>query len=581
MFRRMFLPVVCLLLLTLPAYAQNSPIPEQAPAAETATEAPAETATEAPAEPSYDPVQLALTRELQALTPAMGEQPIYLTEPHVAPPYGVGTLNPVYLQTGLDYTNFARRLAGLEPVSLSEHLCLQAQYGAVVLAAGDALSHSPEAPADMDHAFFRLGANICANSNISMRYLYQHETLLQSAVQGYLKEESAINRLDLGHRRWLLNPALGRIGFGLASSASGKQYIAMPIMDTSGTGTHPAAVTWPSEGQFPNSLFSPGTPWSVSPDPAVYQPPDETQLQVTLTRHSDGRIFTPGLLDHQDTLDSSGTYLLVSHRAYGSGPCISFSVGRELLGETSYLGDYTVSVSGLRLLDGTSAPLTYTVRFFDPAALSAPSVWAAEGLADAGVLQLVPQSLTDLYQRPITRLEFCRLTMQALRQASGLDNDRLAELFARPEGPVTFTDCSDPDVLAAAAIGAVRGMGDGTFRPGSSISRQDAAVLLLQTASALFPQVIPDGADYLDGAAIPDYAKPAVDWASQVTDPVTGSPVMAGVGDGYFDPRGTYTREQAVLTVLRLYRAAGLTPPAQEDPLPVQPAEPTPPPAED
>ena len=225
----------------------------------------------------------------------------------------------------------------------------------------------------------------------------------------------------------------------------------------------------------------------------------------------------------------------------------------------TYLGDYRVDIHGLFTRAGAQTSLTYTVRFFDPTALSKLSDWAFSEYTDAMALGLVPESLTDLYQRPISRLEFCRLAMQALRTATGLDNKQLAEQYALPGPPVTFTDCSDPDVLAAAAIGAVRGMGDGTFRPGNSITRQDAAVLLLQSAASLgltFEQG--DGLLYGDWAQIATYAQPAVSWASLVRDSVTAHPVMTGVGNGLFDPQSHYTREQAVLTILRLYRSENI-----------------------
>lgn len=543
MYRRALSFLLCLLFCAVPAFAEDPP-----PALE-----------EAAPLSAFDPEQQALAEGWLALAPALGEQPVYLTEPSVTPPYAIGSLNPVYLETGLRYINYIRALAGLEPVTLSEHLCVQAQYGSVVLAAGDTLTHTPEKPADMEASFYRMGANACGASNISMRFLYQHDILLQNALQGSMDEDSALNRLDLGHRRWLLDPTLGKIGFGLATSASGKQYITVPISDTSGMGSTPAELCWPASGQFPNSLFSPGIPWSVSLDPAVYALPEESALQVTVTRLRDGKVFLPALLDSQETLDREGTYLLVSTAPYGTGPCVSFSIGKSDLGESAYLGDYRVDILGLRKLDGTSADLTYTVRFFDPTALSKPSDWAFPEYSDAMALGLVPESLTDLHRQPISRLEFCRLAMQTLRTATGLDNESLVERYALPGPPVTFTDCSDPDVLAAAAIGAVRGMGDGTFRPGNSITRQDAAVLLLQSAEALGLTFEPtDGLLYSDWGSIAPYAQPAVAWASRIRDGVSANPVMAGIGGGLFDPHGHYTREQAILTLLRLYRSENI-----------------------
>ena len=554
MSRRITAWLLCLLLCVLPVFAGNVPEPEEAgsPSPERLF----------PVPEGCDPRQRAIAEAWQLLKPALGDQPVYAAEPSVSEPYAIGTLSGPYLDTGLQYLNFLRGLAGLEPAALSDHLCVQAQYGSVLLAANDSLTHTPEKPAGMESSFYRMGANACASSNLSMRFGYQHDTLLQNALQGHMDEDSPLNRLHLGHRRWLLEPRLGKTGFGLATSSTGKQYITVPVSDSTGSGSVPAEVCWPAAGPFPNNVFSPGTPWSVSLDPAVYRTPDETRLQVTVTRLSDGAVFTPATLDGQAQLNREGTYLLVSSHAYGTGLCISFSIGRGALGAGCYLGDYTVSIAGLQTRDGVETTLAYTVRFFDAEGPSAPSVWALEEVLRAGELGLVPDDLTDLYQRPVTRLEFCRLAMQTLRQATGLDNAGLLDAFALPGPAPVFSDCADPEVLAAAAIGAVRGMGDGTFRPGGSITRQDAAVLLWQTACAASLDTSVSGSLlYADGALIAPYARSAVQWASQVRDAVSGSPVMAGVGGGAFDPLGPYTREQAVLTALRLFRWAAVMSP--------------------
>jgi len=541
MFRRITAFLLVFLLCAQPVLAENK---ESAPPE----------ASQLPEEVQLDPRQQAIADYWDTLTPET-DQP-YLTAPSAASPYLIGALHPDYLDTGLRYLNFVRWLSGLQQVTLSDHLCVQAQYGAVLLAANDVLTHSPEKPADMEASFYRMGANAAASSNLSMRYGFETARLLQSALQGHMDEDSALNRLSLGHRRWLLDPLLGAVGFGLAASATEKQYIVVPVTDSSGTGALPEVLLWPSAGQFPNNVFAPGTPWSIHLDANTYAPPVESQLQVTVTRHRDGKVFLPPVLDGQAQLSADGTYLLVSTEEYGSGYCLSFSIGKTLLGESSYLGDYTVRVEGLYTKKGQAAPLDYTVRFFDAENLSRPSVWALEEVTDAARLELIPEALTDFYQQPITRLEYCRLTMQVLRQKTGLTTEELVAQYALPGLTPGFSDCDDPEVLAAAAIGAVFGPGDGTFRPEGQITRQDAAVMLLQAAAAVGAQVLPmEGLLYQDMDQVSTYARLAVLWTSQVRDQVSGKPVMAGVGGGRFDPLSNYTREQAMLTALRLFRS--------------------------
>ena len=538
MFRRITAFLLCLYLCAAPVLAAHKE---------------AEPAPDHTLEIAADPRQQAIADYWTSLIPEASA--VFSVEPSSRAPYAIGALDSAYLNDGLRLLNFYRWLAGLEPVSLSDHLNVQAQYGAVVLAANDTLTHSPKKPSGMSDSFYRMGSNACSGSNLSMRYGYPIETLLQSALQAHMDELSASNRTDLGHRRWLLNPSLGKVGFGLASSATNRQYITVPILDNTGTGAVPEAVLWPAAGAFPNNVFAPGTPWSVILDTAVYRIPRETQVQVTLTRHRDGKVFVPPVLDGQAQLTAEGSYLLVNSDNYGTGCCLSFSVGKSALGDSSYWGDYTVSITGLYTLDGQHAPMEYTVRFFDANNISQPSGWAMDEVMDAARLALIPEDLTDFYQKPITRMEFCRLTMQAIREKTGLTNEELVDLYRRPGLLTTFSDCTDPDVLAAAAIGAVFGPGDGTFRPEGLISRQDAAVMLMQAAAAVGAEVLPlDGLLYKDMEHISTYARPAVLWTSQMRDSVSGKPVMAGVGDGKFDPLGNYTREQAMLTALRLFR---------------------------
>lgn len=83
--------------------------------------------------------------------------------------------------------------------------------------------------------------------------------------------------------------------------------------------------------------------------------------------------------------------------------------------------------------------------------------------------------------------------------------------------------------------------------------------MLLQASAAVGMEVRPmEGLLYADSDKIAPYARMAVMWTSAVRDSVSAMPVMAGVGGGKFDPMGTYTREQAMLTALRLFRAQKL-----------------------
>ncbi len=65
------------------------------------------------------------------------------------------------------------------------------------------------------------------------------------------------------------------------------------------------------------------------------------------------------------------------------------------------------------------------------------------------------------------------------------------------------------------------------------------------------------GVSFNDSGSIASWATGSVAFVSGLTDPVTGGKVMGGVSGGRFDPLGTYTREQAIATALRLFHCAG------------------------
>lgn len=87
------------------------------------------------------------------------------------------------------------------------------------------------------------------------------------------------------------------------------------------------------------------------------------------------------------------------------------------------------------------------------------------------------------------------------------------------------------------------------------ITRQDAAVMLQQTAKVLnfeptgIPQI------FADRSKFSDYAVGAITFVSTAADKESGIKVMAGTGNNNFSPRDNYTRQQAYLTVLRLFNA--------------------------
>ncbi|MDR3338212.1 MAG: hypothetical protein LBT16_13520, partial [Treponema sp.] len=235
-------------------------------------------------QPDYSSPQIAEIRaKWNQYKPADEGDAYYAQTPKVTAPYEAGSLTQAHLNDGLKMTRFIRYLAGLsENVYLVDGLNEQAQYGAVLLAALDTLSHAPPKPADMDDAFYQKGKTSCASSNLyvagSKLNLYNREDL-DRVVRTFIHDTDATNYTHVGHRRWILHPSLQNLGFGLAQrlvvrdgQSMEAYFAAMQIADTSNTTdkVDTAYVAWPGEGYFPESFFSGEQAWSVSLNPKIY-----------------------------------------------------------------------------------------------------------------------------------------------------------------------------------------------------------------------------------------------------------------------------------------------------------------------
>lgn len=170
--------------------------------------------------------------------------------------------------------------------------------------------------------------------------------------------------------------------------------------------------------------------------------------------------------------------------------------------------------------------------------------WAVDDITEAISIGLVPENQQRDWRDACTRGDFCRLLAPLLEIAN-----------VQSLKQVTFTDTQDADILRAASLGIVKGTGNGKFSPNQPISRQQAAVILSRTADVLGIKAQGTALEFKDADTFADWAR---DGISAVTSIICGSDdqrIMRGVSDEHFLPLGIYTREQSVLTILRMYRA--------------------------
>jgi len=167
-----------------------------------------------------------------------------------------------------------------------------------------------------------------------------------------------------------------------------------------------------------------------------------------------------------------------------------------------------------------------------------PSSWAMPEVERAIKEELVLEFLRSRYTAPITRAEFAALAVTLFEKA-----------MARPivvDERISFADTKDIYVLKAASIGVVQGVGGGRFDPDAQLTREQAATMLYRLADAC-------GAP-LPGALNPMFAdaNQISIWARTAVGGVEATQIMRGTGDRMFSPLDPYTREQSILTILRL-----------------------------
>lgn len=488
----------------------------------------------------------------------------YDIKPRASYPYEAGKVKDKYLQEALNAVNFVRYLVGLpDDIYLDKTYMDYTQHGAVLLAAIGMLSHYPQKPLDMPNEFYKIAYNGPNRSNCALGYKNISDTIL-----GFMDDSDPSNINRLGHRRWLLNPPMQKIGFGFCEEFSDtyvfdKSREAEILYDF---------ISWPARNCMPVELMNKETAWSVNLG-EEYDTPSINNVRVTLVRRKDGKKWT---ISKKSSSGNAGDYFTVENSGFGMPKCIIFRPGIE-----GYSPDdiFDVTISGISR-SGAPAEIKYSVQMFSLLKSASAkgdkqndsekqsevstisnnaeqaSQWAVADIERAIELKLIPQLMQRNYRQNISRADFCKLAVNFLVQKTG---KTVAELLKENRVSIqynAFTDTSDEEILAAFALGIVKGVGKGRFNPNGMISRQEAAVMLMRTAVVLGVTDTGESPEaFGDSQEIAEWAKDAVDFVSSLTDKTSNKKIMGGVGNGRFSPLGSFTREQSYVTMLRLYNA--------------------------
>lgn len=215
-----------------------------------------------------------------------------------------------------------------------------------------------------------------------------------------------------------------------------------------------------------------------------------------------------------------------------------------------HIGGSTVHSAGrsltnvLHIVDYASGILPQGVQ---PRDFDTPSAWAERTINDAVSAGIIPDTLQNGYQKNITRKEFCQIIGAMLQQQMPDFNSELYLTgITYEQARAALTDTYDIDVINCYRFGIVDGVGHNRFSPNESLTREQAAKILM-------------GANELIGAGSPSVSAVSFDdagsissWAREYVNYVVSHGIMNGTGDNAFDPQGLLTREQAIATVYRM-----------------------------
>lgn len=190
-------------------------------------------------------------------------------------------------------------------------------------------------------------------------------------------------------------------------------------------------------------------------------------------------------------------------------------------------------------------------------ALTDVSHWAVMEVTAAQSADLEPQSLLlKSATGNVTREEFCEI---ALRLYETLDGSS-----ATPSSKKPFADTDNVNIATAYQLGIVNGRNSTTFDPYGKITRQELCKMLTNIADAA--EIKLPRANTELASAYPD-AKEVENWAQDSVDSMLSCGIINGVSTRMDDetgepqtvvilsPKGTTTREQALLVSLRFAEA--------------------------
>lgn len=293
----------------------------------------------------------------------------YSREPNLEAPYSPGTLSDGFQSQGIDALNWIRFVAGVpSDVAYDAGYAKQTQAAALLCALNGDLSHHPSQPSGMSDEMYQLGSAGAGSSNIFYGWFfdpvaYDYRSDPVASVFTYMDDSDEYNIAQVGHRRWCLNPPMGKSAFGMVDAFS-----AMYSFDKSNTaGFDYDMVVWPA-ANMPIEFFGADQAWSIGTPLSDLG----ESISVTLRRLSDGRVwnFSESSSDGDFYTDEDYWY---DGQFYNCNDAVIF--------RPSDMDDYKDGDKFEVTVSGSKATKSYTVDFFcmAPNVLVDKGTWIKDG----------------------------------------------------------------------------------------------------------------------------------------------------------------------------------------------------------
>ena len=168
------------------------------------------------------------------------------------------------------------------------------------------------------------------------------------------------------------------------------------------------------------------------------------------------------------------------------------------------------------------------------------SDWASESYQFAIDCNLLPEYMKVGYMTDnITREQFCDLISILLKKRN-IHNETF-------NVEVNFKDTKNENVNYLVKRNIIMGKSNINFAPNDFLTREEAATILCRSLDYLGFNM-PESIDcfFVDDTAISD-------WAKESVYKVNNLGIMIGMGENTFSPKNTFSKEQAITTILRIF----------------------------